>query len=302
MSPTHFFPRGIPISELGLPPKLAEKICADGVIEDTYGLYVLSPLALKREWGITEVQIERLNKALVERGMRPMGEMPDVTPKAKVAPTCMEFGRIEGEFCGLPKAKGKRMCGWHWLLKQPIEVQIEWADKRAAAARAIEGHVERLRVPKDEWPAGGRWCSECQGFIPWIYIQGSKCKAHSSRASHSSMLKRVYDITGEQYEALLAWQGGRCYICRQVPRVRRLAVDHDHATGAVRGLLCANDEWGCNTTLRRLLNSPEMAQRALEYVTKWPFDRWQEEMPEQEPTTATEAAPPWDPFSNGAIA
>lgn len=301
MSPAHFHPRGIPIGELGLPARLAEKLCADGVIEDTYALYVLSPLALKREWGLTEAQLERLAKALSQRGMRPMAEMPDVTPKAKASPICGEPSRLEGDPCQLTRAKGKRVCGWHWLLKQPIEVQIEWADKRGAAARAREGHVERLRVPKEEWPAGGRWCSECQGFIPWVYVQGSKCKAHSSRATHASMVKRVYDISGEEYAALLEWQGGRCYICRQVPRVRRLAVDHDHATGAVRGLLCANDEWGCNTTLRRLLNSVEMAQRALEYVTKWPYDRWQEEMPEQ-PTAQAESDAAWDPFSNGATA
>jgi hypothetical protein len=87
------------------------------------------------------------------------------------------------------------------------------------------------------------------------------------------MIKRVYDFTQEDYQALLAWQGGRCYICRQVPRVRRLAVDHDHRTGEVRGLLCANDDWGCNVSLRRLLNSEAMAKRAYDYVAKSPLQR-----------------------------
>ena len=45
-------------------------------------------------------------------------------------------------------------------------------------------------------------------------------------------------ITEAQYEALLAAQGGGCAICGNTPKSRRLSVDHDHATGDVRGLLC----------------------------------------------------------------
>ena len=47
-------------------------------------------------------------------------------------------------------------------------------------------------------------------------------------------------LTEDDYAALLAAQDGRCAICRRPPKEggRRLSVDHDHATGAVRGLLC----------------------------------------------------------------
>lgn len=64
-------------------------------------------------------------------------------------------------------------------------------------------------------------------------------------------LKR-YGMTPEQYDALAESQGGRCALCKKVPEPRRmtangapwisLVVDHDHATGKVRGLLCR----GCN--------------------------------------------------------
>jgi hypothetical protein len=200
--------------------------------------------------------------------------------------------------------KGKRKCGWHVLAGMPIEKQIFIADRRGEANRRQPGHVERVRVPADEWPAGTRWCSECQGFIPLEYVTSTKCKAHASRAAHASRLKAVYDITREEYEQLLAFQGGRCYVCRQLPQSKRLAVDHDHRTGAVRGLLCANDEWGCNVSLRRLLNSLDMAQRALEYVTLSPFDRMRLQMNDgqpEDPEPTTPAAAPehltgWDPF------
>lgn len=48
----------------------------------------------------------------------------------------------------------------------------------------------------------------------------------------------MYGLTLAQYEALRAAQGFVCAICLKPSRVRRLAVDHDHVTGAVRGLLC----------------------------------------------------------------
>lgn len=58
---------------------------------------------------------------------------------------------------------------------------------------------------------------------------------------------RKYGITRDEYDRLLVAQNGRCLICnRPGDELKKgLAVDHDHETGAVRGLLCV----GCNTKL-----------------------------------------------------
>jgi hypothetical protein len=42
------------------------------------------------------------------------------------------------------------------------------------------------------------------------------------------------------YERMLSEQGGECAIrgCKRRPKTRRFHIDHDHATGKVRGLLC----------------------------------------------------------------
>lgn len=45
------------------------------------------------------------------------------------------------------------------------------------------------------------------------------------------------DVTLDEYEALLAAQGGVCALFGYAPRTRRLDVDHDHRSGSVRGLL-----------------------------------------------------------------
>lgn len=180
---------------------------------------------------------------------------------------------LDGPLCDIARKRGHVKCEWHWLMRQPVEIQI-----RAATARLASPHFgqHRARVPDAEWPAGERWCAGCQSFVPRFYAQGSRCRACNSRASHASHVRRTYDLDPAEYDALLEWQGGCCFICGQRPRRRRLAVDHDHETGEVRGLLCANDDWGCNVQLRRLLNDAAMARRALEYVEQHPLKRMRE--------------------------
>lgn len=59
-------------------------------------------------------------------------------------------------------------------------------------------------------------------------------------------LKFKFGISREDYETRLAAQGGGCAICgKPPPEKRRHHVDHDHETGAVRGVLCGH----CNTGL-----------------------------------------------------
>jgi len=61
-----------------------------------------------------------------------------------------------------------------------------------------------------------------------------------------SSLKRLYGISLEQFNILFEEQNGVCAICMGTnPSGKRLAVDHDHETGQVRGLLCSM----CNTRL-----------------------------------------------------
>jgi hypothetical protein len=65
--------------------------------------------------------------------------------------------------------------------------------------------------------------------------------AHPKEArarERAANLKRLYGLTPEAYDSLLSSQSGLCAICRRPPGKRRLAVDHDHTTGAVRALLC----------------------------------------------------------------
>jgi len=63
---------------------------------------------------------------------------------------------------------------------------------------------------------------------------------------------------------MLAAQGGTCAICDSPPGSRRLAIDHDHATGVVRGLLCPR----CNTGLAYFRDRPELFRTAADYLER----------------------------------
>lgn len=76
-------------------------------------------------------------------------------------------------------------------------------------------------------------------------------------------LRATFGISLEQYRALLAFQGGVCAVCGRAPTAKRkLDVDHDHATGEVRGLLC----WRCNQRLLGATQDPVVLRAAAAYI------------------------------------
>jgi hypothetical protein len=113
-------------------------------------------------------------------------------------------------------------------------------------------------------------CKDCGSTTRKLSRPGPRCatclrdlKKAQKRASHARWILRTYGLTIEQYEALYEAQGGVCYLCqRATGKTRRLAVDHDHATGYVRGLLCKP----CNSMLAHLRDDPIAFMRSARYL------------------------------------
>ena len=94
--------------------------------------------------------------------------------------------------------------------------------------------------------------------------------AEFARGCRNSTLKKKYGIT--LYEVFKLWdeQGGRCKICdSKIARgdssrkdASGLRVDHDHATGRVRGLLCVR----CNSGLGNFLDNGGLLLKATAYL------------------------------------
>lgn len=97
-------------------------------------------------------------------------------------------------------------------------------------------------------------------------------KAHSGAAG--------YKASPEAYVILYKAQLGRCFICQRARGIhpedpkgkgtQRLGWDHNHATGAVRGLLCTKGEWSCNRIVGRYRDNPEAFRRAARYLEQPP--------------------------------
>jgi hypothetical protein len=167
--------------------------------------------------------------------------------------------------CELPKDSPSHFCYWHRVARLLIDDQIAEARGRLALMQAKSGYEYRASVPGSEWPEGRRFCSGCQFMIPKWYADGSRCKACASEARYGAHIRETYGITYDFYLALYQFQGGRCYICRKVPKSRRLAVDHDHETGEVRGLLCSGQR-SCNHDVLGNITSIDMARRIVLYL------------------------------------
>lgn len=136
----------------------------------------------------------------------------------------------------------------------------------------------------------GKMCRECKVVKPLsefqrlnaYYASGNPIVRAYCRPCHSRIanispnrltvyrrrLLKEYGLTERSYADLLAAQGGRCAVCGSADPRRKgdtnFVVDHDHATGRVRGLLCHH----CNRALGLFQDSEELLLKAAAYLSK----------------------------------
>ncbi len=107
----------------------------------------------------------------------------------------------------------------------------------------------------------GRLYSECKGCAR-IRIRKSTKKFN---------LRHVYNISLEEYNAMVEKQQGLCAICGKPEKVfnqyglRNLCVDHNHETGKVRALLCSH----CNHMIGNAKENIETLANAIKYILYW---------------------------------
>jgi hypothetical protein len=100
------------------------------------------------------------------------------------------------------------------------------------------------------------YCGECtrvpRDFPSW-----------RTSAKRDYGLRRLYGIGQEQWEVILASQGGGCAICGTTEWGKKgPQTDHCHTTGRVRGVLCQP----CNTTLGQSREDPARLRAAAAYL------------------------------------
>lgn len=94
-----------------------------------------------------------------------------------------------------------------------------------------------------------------------------------ARRAKDLRLRREFHITLEQFELVLSYQGGGCAICGKQLNKKgeklKLAVDHDHTTGEVRGIIC----WTHNKGIALFQDNAAHLYNASEYIDRPPFER-----------------------------
>lgn len=158
--------------------------------------------------------------------------------------------------------------------ERPTVCVVPHCGRPVAANALCDMHYRRQKSGRDS----ERYCRQCGTLLDvnahatrkfcsdecrerWEYLE-------RLATSRETQLKR-YGLTVETYDAMLASQHGACAICGSTdPKGRKgspfFVVDHDHATGAVRGLLCAP----CNSGLGLLMDSTEILEKALAYLRR----------------------------------
>ena len=103
---------------------------------------------------------------------------------------------------------------------------------------------------------------ECEFYRPPNY---------SGLEKRDGIIRRQYGITLDEYHQMLDEQGHKCAICGNGDEVegRRLAIDHCHDSGVVRGLLCGK----CNRGLGLFYDSAELLKSAIQYLSQYSLAR-----------------------------
>lgn len=101
-----------------------------------------------------------------------------------------------------------------------------------------------------------------------IRVYQSKYRAANREVLRDKERHRQFGLTKQDYAEMFLKQNGVCAICSQPEtatrngRVKTLAVDHDHSSGKVRGLLCSD----CNTGIGKLKEDRSIFLSAIKYL------------------------------------
>ncbi len=131
--------------------------------------------------------------------------------------------------------KGRKHCRVCWAAKQ-----CEWRKQNPEKTK-VYAKTWRARNPQGQAESNKRWNE----------------KNPEIRKEHS----RAFRLTEDQYHSLCENQDFKCKICGEV---KKLFIDHCHATNKLRGLLCQQ----CNSGLGFFKDKPQFMITAAEYVAK----------------------------------
>lgn len=132
----------------------------------------------------------------------------------------------------------------------------------------MEQHPEQVEKKKE---AARIWASNNKEHRQIIRRAHYLKTRHLRQGQNHVQVLRKYNLSDEQFQAILAAQNGICAICKQPENLMRagmprpLSVDHDHETGQIRGILCHR----CNAAIGLMRDSTQLLEAAINYLCQW---------------------------------
>lgn len=161
--------------------------------------------------------------------------------------------------CTAARPKRKRIRTDEWRK----EYQKEWVRKDSEKNREKYNEKRRKYYVKEV----ANWTEE---KTEKLRLYHEKYRAKNKELIKLRRYLSTYGITTQQYEDMVVAQNGVCAICKKSEsqmlnnKKKRLAVDHCHDTGEVRGLLCG----ACNSAIGLMGEDPSVFMSAIEYLRK----------------------------------
>ena len=144
-----------------------------------------------------------------------------------------------------------------------------WCKKciKISSAKLHAKHIKEYKGPT----LSVKTCGRCRQLLPAKEFSVDRLNKTGLRTWCKKCVREYcvthsYGISTSQYESMLSAQGGVCAICGSPPQKKRLAVDHCHTSGKVRGLLCDK----CNRGIGMFMDRPELLDKAAVYLIHTP--------------------------------
>lgn len=195
----------------------------------------------------------------------PVGPMPSAAELARDRSRRVLAYPFSCRHCGALVGSEAERCR-QWALckacgqKRRRDIQARFdARKRGEAVPLRSSGPKPVTYPFPCRDCGREIASDKERYHNWL-----RCRPCGSLMMRAGALKRKYGISLGDFEAMRIKAGNACEICKKPPTSRGLFIDHDHSTGAVRGLLCS----ACNRMLGDAMDRPEILVAGAAYLAK----------------------------------
>lgn len=168
----------------------------------------------------------------------------------------------------MPSGSRSKFCYWDRQLSTSKEAQVRAAVRRLAKVPAelmLFRSIDKGNLLLEE-----KHCPDCDTWVPVWYMNSRKVRCIPCAYVHRRDQRNLatYGVERDEWQRVFDLQDGRCAICGNEQLDRSIALDHDHKTGAPRGLLCKR----CNhDLLGAAYDSLRILKNAVRYLEHPPF-------------------------------